>query len=112
MANGHYIVVFLMNNGTYEIEQYIVNPNPYRNEPVQYPDKPKSSDLQNPIYPYNQLPSWNFMVFAETFGAKGIKVEITAAMQITMNTISHHPEDRFFDRSIPACQGFARYLEC
>lgn len=95
MANEHNTVIFLMNNGTYGIEQYIVNPNPYRETPVQYPEKPKSSDLQNHIYPYNKLPSWNFMAFAETFGAKGIKVETTEDMQSAMQTITEHPEDRF-----------------
>jgi indolepyruvate decarboxylase len=95
MTNGHNTVVFLMNNGTYGIEQFIVNPNPYRETPVQYPIKPKSSNLQNHIYPYNKLPSWNFVAFAETFGATGIKVENTADMQKAMSTIAAHPDGRF-----------------
>lgn len=86
-ALGQNNVVFVINNGVYGIEQYIVNPNPYRPTPTQYPTSPKSSDLQNDIYGYNKLPSWDFVKLAEAFGSTGIKVENAAQLEEVLSTI-------------------------
>ena len=51
-AYGHDTVVFVISNGLYGIEQFIVNPNPFRTPPVDYPDDP----LENAPYVYNELP--------------------------------------------------------
>ncbi len=103
MSLNHNTVVFVMNNGVYGIEQFIVNPNPYRETPTNYPTQPRSSNLQNTIYSYNKLPSWNFMSFADTFGARGIKVETTADMDQALKEIEAHPTDRFLvEICIPA----------
>ena len=62
-------MVFVLANGIYGIEQYLVNPNPFRKPPVDYPDP-----LQDSIYPYNHLPSWNIAGLTAGFGGKGRKV--------------------------------------
>ncbi|GMM85121.1 thiamine pyrophosphate-binding protein [Pseudoalteromonas sp. MTN2-4] len=51
-AYGQNTVVFVIANGIYGIEQYLVNPNPFRQPPVDYPDK-----LLNDVYQYNDLPN-------------------------------------------------------
>lgn len=69
-AYGQNTVVFVMANGIYGIEQYLVNPNPFRQPPVDYEDK-----LLNHVYPYNDLPSWNIAKITEAFGGEGRRVE-------------------------------------
>ena len=69
-AYGQNTVVFVMANGIYGIEQYLVNPNPFRQPPVDYEDK-----LLNHVYPYNDLPSWNIAKITDAFGGEGRRVE-------------------------------------
>ncbi len=69
-ADGQNTVVFVLANGIYGIEQYLVNPNPFRKPPVDYPDP-----LQDKVYPYNDLPSWKIHKLTDAFGGKGRKVE-------------------------------------
>ena len=103
LSLNHNTVIFLMNNGVYGIEQFIVNPNPYRETPTEYPVPPKSNALQNGIYQYNRLPSWNFMSFAETFGAKGRKVTNTADLTKVLAEIKEDTHSRFLvEVCIPA----------
>ncbi|MDK2594581.1 alpha-keto acid decarboxylase family protein [Pseudoalteromonas obscura] len=68
-AYGQNTVVFVLANGIYGIEQYLVNPNPFRKPPVDYQDK-----LLNQVYSYNDLPSWQIAKLPDAFGGKGIKV--------------------------------------
>jgi indolepyruvate decarboxylase len=68
-AYGQNTVVFVIANGIYGIEQYLVNPNPFRQPPVDYPDK-----LLNDVYQYNDLPNWEIAKITDAFGGKGRKV--------------------------------------
>jgi indolepyruvate decarboxylase len=67
---GHDTVVFVISNGLYGIEQFLVNPNPFRTPPIDYPDHP----LQNAPYSYNELPPWDFVALARAFGGVGRRV--------------------------------------
>ena len=68
-AYGQNTVVFVIANGIYGIEQYLVNPNPFRQPPVDYPDK-----LLNDVYHYNDLPNWEIAKITDAFGGEGRKV--------------------------------------
>ncbi|KZW99129.1 hypothetical protein JL49_19265 [Pseudoalteromonas luteoviolacea] len=68
-AYGQNTVVFVLANGIYGIEQYLVNPNPFRQPPVEYQDK-----LLNNVYSYNDLPNWQISKLPDAFGGKGVKV--------------------------------------
>ncbi len=68
-AYGQNTVVFVIANGIYGIEQYLVNPNPFRQPPVDYPDK-----LLNDVYQYNDLPNWEIAKITDAFGGQGRKV--------------------------------------
>jgi indolepyruvate decarboxylase len=74
-----------MDNGTYGVEQQGLNPNPFRNKAdyIDYvkenKDKPENkvkAELLNKIYPYNNLPRWNYSKAPELFGAgTGLEVK-------------------------------------
>jgi len=89
-AHGHNTVVFVLANGLYGIEQYLVNPNPFRTPPVAYPDP-----LLNTPYPYNQLPAWDFVALAQAFGALGRRVRTTADLASVLAEIRTTPERNF-----------------
>lgn len=90
-AYGHDTVVFVISNGLYGIEQFIVNPNPFRTPPVDYRDHP----LQNAPYAYNELPAWNFRALAEGWGGVGRRVSSPAELGAVLTEIRGTPERNF-----------------
>ncbi|MDP2710678.1 MAG: thiamine pyrophosphate-binding protein [Solirubrobacteraceae bacterium] len=90
-AYGHDTVVFVISNGLYGIEQSIVNPNPFRTPPVDYPDHP----LQNAPYVYNELPPWNFVALAEGWGGVGRTVSNAAELAAVLTEIRGTPGRNF-----------------
>jgi indolepyruvate decarboxylase len=93
-AYGHNTVVFVMSNGIYGIEQYLVNPNPYRGaNKVDYPGREGS--LLNDFYPYNKLPRWDFVKLAEGFGAIGKKVTNEQELEDVWKEIEKAPGQNF-----------------
>jgi len=91
-AYGHNTVVFVLANGLYGVEQYIVNPNPFRDPPADY--GPPNAILNKP-YPYNRLPAWNFDKLAEAFGGTGRTVRNEEELMLTLVEIRENPEARF-----------------
>lgn len=89
-AYGHNTVVFVISNGIYGIEQYLVNPNPFREPPKDY-DTP----LQNKVYTYNELPRWDFVKFAEAMGGEGRKVTSVTALLDVLEEIRATPDGHF-----------------
>jgi indolepyruvate decarboxylase len=81
-AYGQNTVVFVLANGIYGIEQKLVNPNPFRQDSHkrEYPDP-----LLNHVYPYNDLPAWQYSKLAEVVGGRGHRVtcldELAAVME-------------------------------
>lgn len=89
-AYGHNTVVFVISNGIYGIEQYLVNPNPFRQPPKDY-DKP----LQNAVYQYNDLPRWDFVKFAEAMGGEGRRVDSLNGLIDVFEEIRATPNGHF-----------------
>lgn len=83
-------VVFVLANGIYGIEQEIVNPNPFRDPPVDYKDP-----LLNSVYPYNALPQWKISKLAEGFGGIGRKVDNLGELEQVMKEIRDNTKDNF-----------------
>ena len=80
---GHNTVVFVMSNGIYGIEQYLVNPNPFRGA-----DKKDYDDgLFNTVFTYNELPRWDFIKLAEAFGAQGRRVTTTDELSSVLSEV-------------------------
>ena len=90
-AYGHDTVVFVISNGLYGIEQFLVNPNPFREPPVDYPEHP----LQNAPYAYNELPAWDFVALAAAFGGLGRTVCTAAELDTVLAEIRSTPESNF-----------------
>jgi indolepyruvate decarboxylase len=90
-AYGQDTVLFVISNGLYGIEQFIVNPNPFRTPPVDYPDHP----LQNAPYVYNELPPWNFVALAEGWGGVGRTVSNTVGLAAVLTEIRDTPDRNF-----------------
>ena len=83
-ANGQNTVVFVLSNGVYGIEQYIVNPNPYRQNEAK---KDYQDPHLNSIFSYNSLPKWDFVKLAEGFGSQGRKVSTPAELHSVLQEI-------------------------
>lgn len=64
-------VVLVLDNGIHGVEQFLVNPNPFRSK--DYHQKYDDSSL-NTVNGYNRLPHWDYVKFAESFGAKACRV--------------------------------------
>ena len=92
-AYGHNTVVFVISNGVYGIEQYIVNPNPYRtgDHVVDYKKDPRLNDM----YAYNKLPQWDFVKLGEAFGSIGRRVTSQAELDDVFEDIRSHPDKNF-----------------
>ena len=90
VAYGQNTVVFVLANGIYGIEQYLVNPNPFRERPADYPNP-----LQNNVYSYNELPKWQFDKLAEAFGGQGRKAASLAELVAVMDEIRDAPTASF-----------------
>jgi indolepyruvate decarboxylase len=88
---GHDTVVFVLSNGLYGIEQFIVNPNPFRRPPHDYEDHP----LQNSPYSYNRLPQWNFVALTEGFGGIGRAVSTPDELAMVLSEIRATPNHNF-----------------
>lgn len=89
-AYGQNTVVFVIANGIYGIEQYLVNPNPFREPPNNYNDK-----LLDSVYNYNVLHQWNIEKLADGFGGKGRVVNKVQELIAVMDEIRQHPNDNF-----------------
>ncbi len=89
-AYGQNTVVFVIANGIYGIEQYLVNPNPFRTPPVDYKDP-----LLDQVYAYNDLPTWNISKLTEGFGGEGRKVTTVAELLTVMTEIRAKPNINF-----------------
>ncbi|NHN35917.1 alpha-keto acid decarboxylase family protein [Pseudomaricurvus alcaniphilus] len=87
---GHNTVVFVIKNGLYGIEQFLVNPNPFRQPPVEYPQR-----LQNAPYAYNALPAWNYEKVVDVFGGKGSKVETLTQLRAALAEIDEFKQSNF-----------------
>jgi indolepyruvate decarboxylase len=87
----HNTVVFVIDNKIYGIEQFLVNPNPFRGaNKVDYPQK----DL-NTMYPYNELNNWNYSKLTDAFGGHGLEVKTLSELDQALETIDEHPNDNF-----------------
>ncbi|MCL1050998.1 thiamine pyrophosphate-dependent enzyme [Shewanella abyssi] len=89
-AYGQNTVVFVIANGIYGIEQYLVNPNPFRTPPIDYQDP-----LLDEVYPYNDLPPWNISKITDTFGGEGRKVSNLGELLAVMEEIRSNEESNF-----------------
>ena len=89
-AYGQNTVVFVLTNGIYGIEQYLVNPNPFREPPVDYKD-----ELFDQVFPYNELPSWDLVNLAKAFGGEGRKVTTVAELEKVMAEIRDNTDSNF-----------------
>ena len=97
-ANGQNTVVFVLVNGIYGIEQYLVNPNPFRKPPVDYPDK-----LLDSNYSYNEIPRWNYSKIPEAMGGIGRKAGTLTELYAILEEIKQKPDDSFVvEVSIPS----------
>ncbi len=83
-------VVFVLVNGIYGIEQYLVNPNPFRKPPFDYPDK-----LLDSVYAYNDLPQWNYSKIPESMGGIGRKVANLTELAKVLEEIKKTPNSNF-----------------
>jgi indolepyruvate decarboxylase len=90
-AYGQNTVVFVISNGLYGIEQFLVNPNPFREPPAKYP----ADSLQNAPYVYNELPRWNFVALAEGWGGVGRTVSTAAELAAVLTEIRDTPDRNF-----------------
>jgi indolepyruvate decarboxylase len=89
-AYGQNNVVFVLVNGLYGIEQEIVNPNPFRTPPIDYPDQ----QLDH-LYPYNRLPAWRYDKVTEVFGGEGRKAGTVAELTSILKEIRATPDINF-----------------
>lgn len=79
-------VIFVLVNGIYGIEQEIVDPRPFIEEP-------KCNEVK--VHEYNILPKWDYVKLNESYGGKGIRVKNSADLEkalraITKDTVSHY----------------------
>ncbi|WP_125559969.1 alpha-keto acid decarboxylase family protein [Pseudoalteromonas rubra] len=81
-AYGQNTVVFVLANGIYGIEQYLVNPNPFRTPPVDYQDK-----LLDTVYSYNDLPAWKIANITQAFGGEGRRANTLSELMAVMEEI-------------------------
>jgi indolepyruvate decarboxylase len=87
----HNTVVFILDNGIYGIEQRLVNPNPFRESPVPYPDP-----ILNNVYKYNELTQWHYEKLVDVFGGGvGRVVENQESLKKVISEIKQN-EDKFF----------------
>ncbi|WP_020568139.1 thiamine pyrophosphate-binding protein [Neolewinella persica] len=90
--HGQNNVIFVLSNTIYGIEQFLVNPNPFRDPPVDYPEK---DDLLNSVYSYNDLHQWDFVKLGESFGSIGRRVETLAQLADVLCEIEDNPIRNF-----------------
>ena len=83
-------VVFVLDNGIYGIEQMLVNPNPFRHPPVDYPER-----TLNTVYTYNDMPAWNYEKMADVFGGLGRVANTQGDLETVLEEINERPEDNF-----------------
>lgn len=101
-AHGQNTVVFVLSNGLYGIEQFLVNPNPFRTPP-----EPRIPVEEGP-YRYNRLPEWDIVALARGFGATGQRVSTVQELQKAMAEVRVHAdmnaviEVRVPQRDLPA----------
>lgn len=96
-AKGQNNVVFVLANGIYGIEQYLVNPNPFRKPPVDYSNK-----LLDANYQYNELPRWDYSKIPDAMGGIGRKANTIAELRTVLEEIKQKPNENFVvEVSIP-----------
>ncbi|MGB1090776.1 MAG: alpha-keto acid decarboxylase family protein [Oceanobacter sp.] len=105
-AYGQNTVVFVIANGIYGIEQYLVNPNPFRYPKVDYKDT-----LLNDVYAYNKLHRWDIAKLAEGFGGNGRKVQTVTELVAVLAEIRDRKNQHFLvevcipETDVPAAIG-------
>ena len=67
-----------------------MNPNPFREPPIDYNDK-----LLNSVYPYNDLPVWKFDKLTEAFGGIGRKATNIEELTSILTEIRATSESNF-----------------
>ncbi len=73
-------VVFVLANGIYGIEQKIVNPNPFRDQPQSYSSRE--------IYEYNKLCPWNYEKLTDVFGGgNGYVIDTPNQLEEVISTL-------------------------
>ncbi len=87
---GHNTVVFVLANGIYGIEQKLVNPNPFRQPPIQYDET-----ILNAVYSYNELHPWNYENLVNVFGGRGCFVSNFPELSKVLKEIDEHRQDNF-----------------
>jgi indolepyruvate decarboxylase len=94
VSSHHYLgqntVVFVLANGIYGIEQKLVNPNPFRTPPEQYPEP-----LQNTVYAYNDLHAWEYEKLPLAFGGEGRRVRTLSELSAVLDEIDANLEANF-----------------
>eukprot|EP01116_Phalansterium_solitarium_P004081 TRINITY_DN1497_c0_g1_i1.p1 TRINITY_DN1497_c0_g1~~TRINITY_DN1497_c0_g1_i1.p1 ORF type:complete len:1327 (+),score=572.62 TRINITY_DN1497_c0_g1_i1:120-4100(+) len=83
-------VVFVLANNVYGIEQYIVNPNPFRQPPRQYPD-----ERFNKMFAYQDLHIWDWHALATAFGADYLEAGNVHELQEALGEIVGKPKETF-----------------
>ncbi len=85
-------VIFVLSNSIYGIEQFLVNPNPFREPPVDYK---QPNEMLNSVYNYNDLHPWDYVKLAESFGSIGKRVTCLDELAETMQLIEQHLDRNF-----------------
>lgn len=85
-------VVFVLSNTIYGIEQFLVNPNPFRQPPDKYK---KPDELLNTVYSYNDLHQWDYVKLAESFGSIGRRVTSREELEDVLCEIEDHLDRNF-----------------
>lgn len=104
------IVVFVLDNGIYGIEQMLVNPNPFRqgDAHIDYPTRPS----QNKVYAYNELAKWEYHKIVDMVGGKGIDVGSLEELDKAFAALDQDPDSNFVIRvklpqtNIPSAIGY------
>ena len=90
VTHGQNNVTFVLANGLHGVEQFIVNPNPFRLDPSVY-----KNDVYNKPFSYNQIGHWDYDKFGEALGAKGLRAKTLDELEICLGEIRKSPDDCF-----------------
>jgi len=85
-------VIFVLSNTIYGIEQFLVNPNPFRKKPDDYQPP---NEILNTVYSYNNLHQWDYVKLAESFGSIGKRVTSRAELEEVLCEIEDHLDRNF-----------------
>ncbi|WP_296142902.1 thiamine pyrophosphate-dependent enzyme [uncultured Flavobacterium sp.] len=93
----HDIIIFVLDNGIYGIEQMLVNPNPFRGkEKVEY----SVPDL-NSVYSYNEMHPWKYAKLVDVFGGQGFEVATIDELEEVLKQLDKIKENTIIHVHIP-----------